>query len=127
MAKVRKKVTSPKRRTAKDFMPNVIDLGNGITMPARLRIGGMEYLEDKYDCPLQKIPFQGGKIRPVIDLLIAMLMGEYPEKPIGELEAIVRQVDLADLQTFSKTLSGAITTQTADMPKKNETTAPSPS
>lgn len=120
MAK-KKKVTSPKRKTAKDYMPQVIDLGNGIKMQARLRLGGIQYLEDKYDCGFAEIPFETGRIKPVFDLLVAILMGEYPDKTLKELEAIVKAVDLTNLQDFSGKLRGAITTE-SEAPKKSEQT-----
>lgn len=120
------KLSNAVRKTAKDFKPNVIDFGGGVTMQARLRLGGMQYLEDKYDCPLQDVlsKIGSGRIAIVIDFLVAMLMGEYPDKPLAELEAIVNRIDISEIGSFTDKLSDVLSTETKDAAKKKPEAPP---
>ena len=125
-------ITSPKRTataaagdkvkqsTAKDFMPKTMDLGGGLVISGKLRLGGMQYLEDKYDCSISDIPFQNGRIGPVSDLLVAIVLGDKPDTPVDEIIKLVSGVEVAQLRKVTSQLTAAITTTSSKVPTKKK-------
>ncbi len=98
--------------TAGDFRNKVVDLGGGIKIAGKLRLGGMQYLEGKYDCGLND--FFGNaditRISTISALLVAMILGDYPEKTDEEVEVFVKGLDISALTKVTGVLGNVLRT-----------------
>lgn len=104
MAKKKKKVT--KRRTG-DMASRPMQLGD-LTIKMKLTIGGIQYLEDMYDESLVELSkhIGSGRIRDMVNLLTALAVSSYPDRPVKELRAEIEKVDFDAIQPLMKKLAG---------------------
>ncbi len=100
--------------TAGDFRNKVVDLGGGIKITGKLRLGGMQYLEEKYDCGLDD--FFGNadisRISTISALLVAMILGDYPKMTDEEAEVFVKGLDINALTKVTGVLGSVLKTAT---------------
>lgn len=100
---------------AKKFTTGTLDLGDGIVLSTKMRVVGMLYLEDKYDKPLADIGFEGDKIEPVLDLLVAMMLSHDPDLDPAEARKQLGRLDADDLTKATKIIKAG--TETGDEPE----------
>lgn len=102
--------------TAKDFRNQSVDLGGGIKITGKLRIAGMQYLEEKYDCGLDEIDFDASRMTTVVNLLVAMILGDYPEKSEKEVLLFVRGLDIEAISKTTGILGDVLNTNMRPAP-----------
>lgn len=95
MAKARKKVTT--RRTS-DMSSSPIRLGS-LTIKTKLTIGGIMYLEDVYDDSLEELSTHigSGRVRDMVNLMTALAVSSYPDRPVDDLRAEIEKVDFNEI------------------------------
>ena len=110
--------------TAGDFRNKVVDLGGGIKITGKLRLGGMQYLEEKYDCGLDD--FFGNadisRISTISALLVAMILGDYPKKTDEEVEVFVKSLDIGALTKVTGVLGNVLKTNLGPAPNARRRT-----
>ena len=93
-----------KRNIAKDYVPKKVDLGDGFVVEMRLRIVGLQYLEDVYDRSIAKINFGSGKVRDLVNLFTALALSSNPDMPLDEIKKKIGQLDMEQMdRIFAET------------------------
>jgi len=100
-----------RRNTARDFGSKRLDLGDGFVLDMKVRVGGLEYLEDVYDKPVEEIPFNSGRIKDMIHLFTALAISTYPDKPVDALKQKVRRLDTQQLRKLLDEVDDVFTVQ----------------
>jgi len=82
---------------ARDFRTDKMNLGDGFVIDTKCRVVGLQYLEDVYDKPIDKINFGPGRIRDTVHLLTALALGTYPDMSVDDIKKKIGQLDAAQL------------------------------
>ena len=93
------------RRKGRDLVSSRIRLGSSLTIDGKLKVCGMQWLEEEYDLPLAEVSerISSGRVGDMVNLLTALAVGTYPDRPPEEIKAEIGQLDLDELmQVFSK-------------------------
>jgi len=89
-------------RTGADLTNGLIDIGNGVKMDTRLRVEGMLYLEDEFDCPLGKIKFsEDGRVQSMMPLFVALVLQANDGMTSEIAEQHVRSMDASTMFTIA--------------------------
>ena len=90
--KVRKKVNR-----AKDFTVKKVDFGDGFVVEMKCRVVGLQYLEETYNKPLEKLDFGTGRVSDLINLFVALAISTYPDMSVEEAKKKVGRLDIDQL------------------------------
>ena len=104
---------------ATDFTTGTLELPGGVVLSRKMRVVGMLYLEDKYDKPLADIGFEGDKIEPVLDLLVAMMLSHDPDLDPAEARRLLGRLDADDLTKATAIIKSGTDTGDEPEPEKN--------
>ena len=108
---------------ASQFTAGTIDMGHGIVVATKLRVGGMLYLEEQFDKPMDQIDFgrvgddgeaTGVKVGTLMHLLVAMMISHDPDLDPAEAFDRVKRLDQDDLLEVTKAME-----QATALPEKN--------
>jgi len=86
-----------KKNIAKDYVPKKVDLGDGFVIEMRLRIVGLQYLEDVYDKSIAEIDFGSGKVKDLVNLFTALALSSYPDMTVDEIKKKIGQLDMEQM------------------------------
>lgn len=88
---------------ASDYLPGrKFEFIPGFEVEAKCRVIGIQYLEDAYDLPVDKIDFETGRIREAVNLMVAIGLSSYPDKSVEDIKAIVNKMDVDDMQKIAE-------------------------
>lgn len=116
MAKKKKKVT--KRRTG-DMASGPMRLGK-LTLQSKLTIGGIQYLEDVYDESLEELTehIASGRMRDMVNLLTALAVSSYPDRPVEDLRAELETVELSEISPLLNKLKNVFKVDAGKSPRR---------
>jgi hypothetical protein len=85
------------KNIAKDYVPKKVDLGDGFVVEMRLRVVGLQYLEDVYDKSIAEIDFGSGRVKELVNLFTALALSSYPDMPVDEIKKRIGQLDMEQM------------------------------
>jgi hypothetical protein len=99
------RMADDKKRTqaASDMAaPEYIDGIPGVRVATKLRVEGMLYLEEKYDCSLDEIDFDRGRVSDFIHLAVALAKSHQPNIAEDAVRSAVAQLDADQLRALAE-------------------------
>ena len=88
--------------TGAELVNGLIEIGDGVKMDMRLRVSGMLFLEEKFDCPLAQIKFsEGGRVKSLIPLFTALVIQANEDMTAEDAEKHVRAMDSTTMLTVA--------------------------
>ena len=60
------------RMTGKDLNLTSVEFCPGLVVDTKIKMGAIWWLEDKYNLPLEKIDFAGGRVRDLANIIVAL-------------------------------------------------------
>jgi len=111
-----------KVNTARDFMVKKIRIGDGFEIETKLRVLGLEYLEDIYDKPVSKITFSSGRVKDFRHLLTALAISTYPDMAVDEIKRKISHLEFVELYNLLDEIGDLFQVQAKNLKRPSKRT-----
>ena len=113
--------------TGAELVNDLIEIGDGVKMDTRLRVSGMLFLEERFDCPLGQIKFsEGGRVVSLIPLFVALVIQANEGMTSEEAEKHVRAMDSTTMIAVANKIPKMLAVPESSLEDEDDTENPPP-
>ena len=97
------------KRKGKGLDTGVIKISGNLSIDSRLKVGGILWLQEKYDMDFSEVMkvFLKGKVRDSINLIVALALQHNPDMDEQAVMAVINQLEITELTGMANKLSDA--------------------